>query len=166
MNKEKPITRRQAITNTLAAGAIVGVGIVAGVGGYFLGSSSGTRVETVTRTVAGGAQTVTAMQTVTRTVTGARSPPRDRILIGASISLTGGLAGFGTEQKWALEEVFKQVNADGGVYLMGYDRKLPIEFIVYDSKSEIPTVLANIEKLINVDKVDLLIGETGSHIGL
>ncbi|MCS6770102.1 MAG: amino acid ABC transporter substrate-binding protein, partial [Candidatus Caldarchaeum sp.] len=45
-------------------------------------------------------------------------------------------------------------------------RKLPIEFIVYDSKSDIPTVLANIEKLINVDKVDLLIGETGSHIGL
>ncbi|MEM2484913.1 MAG: amino acid ABC transporter substrate-binding protein [Candidatus Caldarchaeum sp.] len=183
-NEPRKYTRRQAISNTLAAGAVIGVGVVAGVGGYFAGTSSGGRVETVTKretvtvggqtvtvggqTVTVGGQTVTAVQTrtVTQTAPGGRTPPRDKILIGASISLTGGLAGFGTEEKWALDEAVKRANQAGGVYLLGYDRRLPVELIVYDSKSDIPTILANLEKLINVDKVDLLIGETGSHIGL
>ncbi|GBC68468.1 Leucine-, isoleucine-, valine-, threonine-, and alanine-binding protein [archaeon HR01] len=184
MEEEKEVrryTRRQAISNVAAAGAIVGVGVVAGLGGYFAGGMGGGRVETITQretvtvggqTVTVGGQTVTVTQpttitqTQTQTVTGGRTPPRDKILIGGSISLTGGLAGFGTEEKWALEEVARRVNEQGGVYLLGYDRRLPVELIIYDSKSDIPTVLANLEKLINVDKVDLLVGETGSHIGL
>lgn len=175
-NGGKKYTRRQALSSAAAAGAVVGVGIVAGLGGYFAGQSAAagnvqtvTQKETVTvggQTVTVGGRTVTVTNTVTSTVAGGRTPPRDRIVIGASLSLTGGYAGFGTEEKWALEEVFKRVNEAGGVYLLGYDRKLPIEFIVYDSKSDIPTILANIEKLVNVDKVDLLIGETGSHFGL
>ncbi|MEM1944676.1 MAG: amino acid ABC transporter substrate-binding protein [Nitrososphaerota archaeon] len=183
MEKEngRKYTRRQALSSAAAAGAVVGVGIVAGLGGYFAGQAAGGGVQTVTQketvtvggqTVTVGGQTVTVTNTVTQpttvtsTITAGRTPPRDRILIGASLSLTGGLAGFGTEERWALEEAFKKANEEGGVYLLGYDRKLPVEFIVYDSKSDIPTVLANLEKLINVDKVDLLIGETGSHIGL
>ncbi len=185
MTEEKNIvrkyTRRQAISTAAAAGAVVGVGVVAGLGGFFAGSSAGGAVQTITQretvtvggqTVTVGGQTVTVTNTVTQpttvtsTVTAGRTPPRDKIVIGASISLTGGLAGFGTEEKWALEQAFKKANDEGGVYMLGYDRKLPVEFIVYDSKSDIPTVLANLDKLINVDKVDLLIGETGSHIGL
>jgi len=166
----KRYTRRQALSNVVAVGAMVGVGVVAGLGGYFAGSMGGGRVETITQrqTVTVGGQTITVTQpkTVTQTVSAGRNPPRDKILIGASLSLTGGYAGFGTEEKWALEEVVKQVNAQGGIYMLGYDRKLPVELIIYDSKSDIPTILANLDKLINVDKVDLLIGETGSHFGL
>jgi branched-chain amino acid transport system substrate-binding protein len=173
--EERRYTRRQAISTAAAAGAVVGVGIVAGLGGYFAGRSTGGGVQTVTQkeTVTVGGQTVTVTNTVTRTqpttvtstVTAGRTPPRDRIVIGASIGLTGAFAGYGAEQKWALEQLFKKVNSEGGVYMFGYDRKLPVEFIYYDSKSDIPTALANLDKLINVDKVDLLIGETGAHIG-
>jgi branched-chain amino acid transport system substrate-binding protein len=146
---ERKITRRRALSTAAALGAMVGVGLVTGIGGYLVGSSTGRQTVTVTQTVAGG-----------------RTPPRDRILLGASLSLTGGYAPFGTEEKWALEEIVKKTNDSGGVYLLGYDKKLPVELIIYDSKSDIPTILANIEKLTNVDKVDLLIGETGSHFGL
>jgi len=169
---ERKFTRRRALSTAAAAGAVVGVGLVAGVGGYLAGSSVGGHTVTHRETVTAGGQTVTVRTTVTQpvtltqTVVGGRTPPRDKIRIGASISLTGGYAPFGTEEKWALEEIVKKTNESGGVYLLGYDKKLPIELIVYDSKSDIPTILANIEKLINVDKVDLLIGETGSHFGL
>jgi branched-chain amino acid transport system substrate-binding protein len=169
---ENKITRRRALSTAAAAGAVVGVGLVAGVGGYLAGSSAGVQTVTQKETVTVGGQTVTVRNTitqpvtVTQTVAGGRTPPRDRILLGASLSLTGGYAPFGTEEKWALEEIVKKTNDSGGVYLLGYDKKLPVELIIYDSKSDIPTILANIEKLTNVDKVDLLIGETGSHFGL
>jgi hypothetical protein len=43
------ISRRKAISSAAAAGAVVGVGIVAGLGGYFAGTSTGGRVETITQ---------------------------------------------------------------------------------------------------------------------
>ncbi|MCS6785144.1 MAG: hypothetical protein NZ581_08140, partial [Candidatus Caldarchaeum sp.] len=83
-NKEEPtnpnISRRKAISNALAIGAVVGVGVVSGLGGYLMGSSSGSgRVETVTvggRTVTVGGQTVTVTNTVTATVTGQPTQPK------------------------------------------------------------------------------------------
>jgi hypothetical protein len=57
------ISRRKAISRAAATGAIVAVGAVAGLGGYFAGTTSGGRVvtqrETITNTQT---QTVTASQ--------------------------------------------------------------------------------------------------------
>jgi ABC-type glycerol-3-phosphate transport system substrate-binding protein len=71
----KKISRRRAVSTAVAAGAVVGVGILAGVGGYLAGSATGgVRTVTDTKTVTVGAQTVTTTvtaggTTVTRTVT-------------------------------------------------------------------------------------------------
>jgi hypothetical protein len=92
---ENKITRRRALSTAAAAGAVVGVGLVAGVGGYLAGSSAGGQTVTQRETVTVGGQTVTIRNTitqpvtVTQTVAGGRTPPRDRILLGASLSLTG-----------------------------------------------------------------------------
>jgi branched-chain amino acid transport system substrate-binding protein len=82
------------------------------------------------------------------------------ILIGASISITGKYADSG---KWHVE-AYKlweiEVNARGG--LLGR----PIRFIVYDDKSDPTTAVSNYERLITVDKVDLIIGPYASAIVL
>jgi glycerol transport system substrate-binding protein len=69
-------SRRAAISKGAAAGAIVGVGIVAGLVGYYAGSLGAPAAVTKTQTVTvtgTAAQTVTKTQTVT--VTGTAAPP-------------------------------------------------------------------------------------------
>lgn len=93
-------------------------------------------------------------------------PERTEIVIGASVSLTGPLAYFGYETKWAYEKAVESVNKEGGIYVAEYGRKLPIRLIIYDDKSD-PTVRAsNVEKLCTVDKVDVILGSVGTTLML
>ena len=50
-----------------------------------------------------------------------------------------------------------KVNADGGLFVKEYDKKMPIELIIYDDKSDIATMSRLYEKLMVEDKVDFLI---------
>jgi len=56
------------------------------------------------------------------------APKKDKILIGASRSLTGGLAIF---EQTAFGPIYKfwikQVNEQGGIYVKEYGKKLPVE---------------------------------------
>jgi branched-chain amino acid transport system substrate-binding protein len=90
-------------------------------------------------------------------------PEKESIVIGASRSLTGPIAifeqvAFGPIYKMWVEEV----NADGGIYVEEYGKKLPIELIVYDDESDIDKMVRNIEKLITEDEVDLLLPPAGT----
>jgi branched-chain amino acid transport system substrate-binding protein len=82
---------------------------------------------------------------------------RDRIVIGQAVSLSGSnsiihLPGaFVPQSLWV-----EQVNADGGIYLADYGKKLPIEWIQYDDKSDQGTMVRLLEKLILEDKVDFV----------
>jgi len=95
----------------------------------------------------------------------AAAPKKDKILVGASRSLTGSLSifeqtAFGLIYKlWA-----KEVNAQGGIYVKEYGKKLPIELKVYDDESDINKMLANLKKLILEDKVDLLLPPAGTDM--
>jgi len=62
-------------------------------------------------------------------------------------------------QSWA-----KMVNAQGGIYVKAYDKKLPVKFIIYDDKSEPAESAKFYERLATVDKVHLLLGPFSSHI--
>jgi branched-chain amino acid transport system substrate-binding protein len=62
-------------------------------------------------------------------------------------------------QSWA-----KMVNAQGGIYVKAYDKKLPVKFIIYDDKSEPAESAKFYERLATVDKVHLLLGPFNSHI--
>jgi branched-chain amino acid transport system substrate-binding protein len=83
---------------------------------------------------------------------------KDKIRIGQAVSLSGPnaiihMAGaFVPQTLWV-----DQVNAKGGIYVKEYGKKLPVEWIQYDDKSDHGTMVKLIEKLILEDKVDLLL---------
>src|SRR3954454_11822763 len=77
---------------------------------------------------------------------------QEPIKIGFSVSLTGGLASSGkahllSKQIWA-----EEVNAKGG--LLGR----PVQLVYYDDQTNASTVPGIYAKLMDVDKVDLLMG--------
>jgi branched-chain amino acid transport system substrate-binding protein len=82
---------------------------------------------------------------------------KDKIRIGQAVSLSGPnaiihlSAGDPTQKLWV-----EEVNAKGGLYVKEYNKRLPIELIVYDDKSDHGTMVKLIEKLILEDKVDFL----------
>jgi len=50
----------------------------------------------------------------------------------------------------------QKINAEGGIYVEEYGKKLPLEFIIYDDASDIGAMVRLTEKLIVEDKVDIL----------
>ena len=76
----------------------------------------------------------------------------EAIKIGFSVSLTGGLASSGKANLLAQQIWMEQINAQGG--LLGR----PVRLVYYDDQSNASMVPAIYAKLLDVDKVDLLMG--------
>jgi branched-chain amino acid transport system substrate-binding protein len=76
----------------------------------------------------------------------------DAIKIGFSASLTGGLASSGKANLLAQQIWAEQINAEGG--LLGRQ----VQLVYYDDQSSASTIPAIYAKLLDVDKVDLLMG--------
>ena len=76
----------------------------------------------------------------------------DPIKIGFSTSLTGGLASSGKANLLAQQIWAEKINAQGG--LLGRQ----VQFVYYDDQSNASTVPGIYAKLLDVDKVDLLMG--------
>jgi branched-chain amino acid transport system substrate-binding protein len=82
----------------------------------------------------------------------------EKIRIGNAISLSGPYApGAITTQSTPYDMWAKEVNAQGGIFIKEYGKKIPVEIIRYDDKSDMGTVVKLVEKLILDDKVDLLL---------
>ncbi len=82
---------------------------------------------------------------------------KEEIVIGTHLSLTGMLAMSGTEQKWSYEQAVADINKSGGIFVKEYGRKLPVKLIVADDESDPGKAAAAVEKLIKLQKVDLLL---------
>jgi branched-chain amino acid transport system substrate-binding protein len=81
----------------------------------------------------------------------------DPIKIGLSMSQTGGLAGGGKSALLALEIWKDETNAKGG--LLGR----PVQLIYYDDQSNPALVPGIYTKLLDIDKVDLVISSYGTN---
>ncbi len=82
---------------------------------------------------------------------------KDKIVVGMSRPLSGPLAVIGDSAFKPIYETWvAEVNAEGGIYVKEYGKKLPIELLIYDDKSDIGTMTRLTEKLIVEDKVDFL----------
>ena len=90
----------------------------------------------------------------------------DEIVIGAPISLTGIFAADGLEQKWGYEQAIADANARGGVFVKAAGKKLPVRLVVADDESEPGKVAGAMERLIKVDKVDLLLSTHGGPMNV
>ena len=80
------------------------------------------------------------------------------IKVGLSVALTGGVAPIGKQVLTALQIWRDDVNAKGG--LLGR----PVELVFYDDQSNPANVPQLYTKLIQVDKVDLLIGPYATNM--
>jgi branched-chain amino acid transport system substrate-binding protein len=91
----------------------------------------------------------------------------DVVRIGYSIGQTGPLASSTPVQSQAYTLWGEQVNARGGMEIAGMGRK-KIEFVVYDDQSQGNKAAQAYERLINTDRVDLLLAPYASpmHLGV
>ncbi len=78
------------------------------------------------------------------------------VVIGASIPLSGPLAGFGSFQKWGYQHAVDEVNQAGGVPVGGSRRK--VRLVLLDDKTDPNTTSANTDTLITRNKVTALLG--------
>ena len=87
----------------------------------------------------------------------AKMEDKDKIVIGASRPLSGPLAFFEENAFGAIYKLWvDEVNAQGGIYVKEYGKKLPVEMLVYDDKSDMGTMTRLLDKLILQDKVDFI----------
>ena len=90
-------------------------------------------------------------------------PPKDKIVIGQAIALSGpaapgvAISGGRIYRMWV-----EEVNKEGGIYVKEYGKKLPVELKRYDDKSDIGTMTNLLEKLIVQDKVDFVFPPWGT----
>lgn len=80
------------------------------------------------------------------------------IKIGTSLPLTGEFSITGTKHRDGYQLCVDLINEGGG--LLGR----PVELVVSDNQSDVDTTLAQMERFINVDKVDLIFGTFSSKL--
>ncbi|MEN2975266.1 MAG: ABC transporter substrate-binding protein [Candidatus Caldarchaeales archaeon] len=79
----------------------------------------------------------------------------EEVKVGLVEPLTGAYAVFGNEAKMAAEMIVEQINAQGGIKNLGGAK---IRLIVEDSKSTADGARLAAEKLVSVDRVNVIIG--------
>jgi len=80
----------------------------------------------------------------------------DELVIGASLPLSGPLAGFGNYQKWGYETAVNDVNKAGGLNVGG--KKMQVKLVIRDDKTDPNVVAGNTETLISRDNAVALLG--------
>ena len=88
----------------------------------------------------------------------AQAPSGEPIKIGFGMGLTGGLAAMGKAAVVAMKIWEEETNAKGG--LLGR----PVKLIYYDDQSNPATVPGIFTKLLDVDKVDIVMGDYGTNL--
>lgn len=169
MSEETSTGRRNFLKYVVTA---VVCGVVAGVGGYFAGAAAvpppKTVTETVTKTAAAVTRTVTAppstvTETITKTVTVTVKPKptpppgKTEVVIGVIAPLA---TRQGKVQENAARLAVEEINAAGGI--LG----LPVKLVLGDTKLNPDVAVAELRRLVTVEKADLLTGGFSSGVML
>ncbi|MEM4494624.1 MAG: ABC transporter substrate-binding protein [Candidatus Caldarchaeum sp.] len=139
------ISRRKAVSTAAAVGAVVGVGVVAGAAGFFVGSSAPREQRTVTLT-----NQVTQTQTVT-----ASKLPRE-IKIGVLLPLSGDIGPIGSKMLNGAKFAAKMLNEWGGI------AGSTVSIAAEDTVGEPTKALDAVKKLVEVDGVQVIAGPATS----
>lgn len=78
------------------------------------------------------------------------------VIVGAGLDLTGAVANWGVNIKSGMEAVFNRVNGAGGVH------GRQIKLIAYDHVYQPPKAVANAKRLVERDKVFIMMGHLGT----
>ena len=87
---------------------------------------------------------------------GTGSALADDIVIGASLPLSGPLAGFGSFQQWGYKRAVDEVNKAGGITVDG--QKRTVKLIIRDDKTDPNVTASNTETLISREHVAAMLG--------
>ena len=84
------------------------------------------------------------------------------IKIGTLYASSGRFASISMPVYSALKLWADQKNAEGGVFVKAFNKKLPVKLIAYDDQSNTATASTLYNQLVTQDKVDLLVADSGS----
>ncbi len=87
---------------------------------------------------------------------------RTRILIGATLPLTGGEARIGGYFKEGYDLAFEEANKKGGLEVGG--KRLPVELKLLDDTTNQATAVSLADRLVNSDQVDFLLGTYATNL--
>jgi branched-chain amino acid transport system substrate-binding protein len=93
---------------------------------------------------------------------GGSAPAPSQVKLGATLPLTGAEARIGGFFKEGYDLAVEEVNAKGGLEVGG--KKLPVTLTLLDDTSTQATAVSLADRLVNVDKVDFLLGTYSSHL--
>ena len=93
-------------------------------------------------------------------------PVPETIKIGASVALTGKFAAGGNDIKAGYELCVNHINADGGIYIKEFGKKIPVELIVHDDESDTTKTVSRMEKLYSLDEVVAYLGGFASGMNV
>ena len=97
-----------------------------------------------------------ALATTVAIAFGAGAARADDIVIGASLPLSGPLAGFGSFQQWGYKRAVDEVNKAGGISIGGSKRM--VKLIIRDDRTDPNAAASNTETLISRDHVVAMLG--------
>ena len=84
------------------------------------------------------------------------------IKLGTLYASAGRYASISLPVHYGLKLWIDQKNAEGGVYVKAFDKKIPLKLVAYDDQSNTATAATLYNQLITQDKVDILISDSGS----
>ena len=84
------------------------------------------------------------------------------IKLGTLYASSGRYASISMPVHDGLKLWIDQKNAEGGVYVKAFDKKIPIKLVAYDDQSSTATAATLYNQLITQDKVDILVADSGS----
>src|SRR5690349_4515265 len=88
------------------------------------------------------------------------APPE--IKLGTLYASSSRFASISMPVHYGLKLWIDQKNAEGGVYVKAFDKKIPLKLVAYDDQSNTATAATLYNQLITQDKVDILIADSGS----
>src|ERR1700722_6306615 len=97
-----------------------------------------------------------AIAVVASATLGLGAADADEIVIGASLPLSGPLAGFGSFQQWGYKRAVDEVNKAGGIAIGG--KKEMVKLIIRDDKTDPNATASNTETLISRDHGTAMLG--------
>jgi branched-chain amino acid transport system substrate-binding protein len=104
---------------------------------------------------------VSALVSSLPAATRAAAPPT-KVSIGATLPLTGAEARVGGFVKEGYELAVEEANKRGGLSVGG--KKLPVQLTILDDTTSQSTAVSLADRLVNSDKVDVLLGTYSSHL--
>jgi branched-chain amino acid transport system substrate-binding protein len=118
------------------------------------------------RTFVTGSAAAVGAATLPHAPAQAQSAP-DKLRFGYAVTMSGPLApGADSTTISAYKLWQKRVNDAGGIMLKKFNKKVPIEFVSYDDQGKPDELLKLTERLLQQDKVDMILSPYASHMNL